>query len=235
VASIGLRDGESFTYNVRWGLIPFVGRIRISAEALGSGPDAVLRVTTVTSTWGLARTLLPFEARGESVYRADTGRLLSSSEWSAFRSKVVKNSVVFDYDKRVAVFTDDIHPEKSRTIPMPEGSPSDLILALIQTRNWNLKAGQSRDVLVLFGDQFYPLTIRPEDDDAYVFTSMGFFRTQVLVPRMEKTPPIGMFKRGSTVQVWISEDEATRLPVKFEVGFRIGTGTATLIEYQPPK
>jgi hypothetical protein len=64
---------------------------------------------------------------------------------------------------------------------------------------------------------------------------MGFFNTVVLVPRMEKTPPKGMFKRGSTVRVWIETDDDRRLPVRFEVGFRFGTGTASLIEYQPPK
>jgi hypothetical protein len=44
-----------------------------------------------------------------------------------------------------------------------------------------------------------------------------------------------MFRRGSTVRVWIETDDDRRLPVRFEVGFRFGTGTASLIEYQPPK
>ncbi len=230
-----IRDGESFTYNVRWGLIPYVGRITISAEQLGSGPDAVLKVTTTTSTWGVARTLFTFDARGESLYQASTHRLISSSEWSTYRNKVVKNSTHFDYEKKQATYTDEIHPEKSRVIPMPPGEPSDLILALIETRFWNLKPGESRDSLVIFQDQFYPLTIRPEDDPDYIVSSLGFFKAEVLVPRMEKTPPIGMFRKGSTVRVWIEQDDARHLPVRFEVGFRFGTGTASLIEYTPPK
>jgi len=52
---------------------------------------------------------------------------------------------------------------------------------------------------------------------------------------MEKSPPIGMFKRGSTVRVWIASEDPRHLPVRFEVGFKIGTGTATLLDYQPPK
>ena len=59
------------------------------------------------------------------------------------------------------------------------------------------------------------------------------FITLVLEPRMEKTPPKGMFKNGSTVRVWISQDER-RLPVKFEVEFKIGTGVATLARYDAP-
>ncbi len=56
-------------------------------------------------------------------------------------------------------------------------------------------------------------------DDA----GLGTFMTQVLEPRMERTPPKGMFKRGSKVRVWISED-ARRLPVRFKVEFKFGSG-----------
>ena len=233
-ARLGLGNGESLTYSVRWGFLPSVGRIRISAEEIGTGRDAVLRITTTTSTWGLARGLFPFDGRGESVYEAKTGLLLSTSEWSTYRNKVVKNSILFNYGKMEAVYTDDIHPEKSRTIPMPSGNPSDLILALISTRTWKLAPGQARDALVIFEDQFYPLTVRSDETDI-VMSPLGLFSTNVLVPRMEKSPPKGMFKRGSTVKVWIETNDARRLPVRFEVGFRFGTGTATLIEYQAPK
>ena len=231
---VGLRDGESLTYSVRWGPILSVGRIRIGAEQVGSGPDAVMRVTTVTSTSGLARGLFAFDAKGVSTYQISSGLLLSSSEESAYRNKVIRNSLVFDYAKHTARFTDEVHPEKSRSLSLPDGNPSDLILALVRTRSWNLGMGDSRDALVIFEDQFYPLTIRPEDTEPLV-CDLGVFDTVVLRPRMEKTPPIGMFKRGSTVRVWIETNDARRLPVRFEVGFRFGAGTATLTDYTPPK
>jgi hypothetical protein len=232
--AVALRDGESLTYSVRWGFIPAVGKVVISAEKLGTGDDAVLRVTTTTSTWGIARGLFPFDGRGESIYNAKSGLLLSSSEWSAYHNKVVKNSITFNYGKSTAMYTDEIHPEKSREIPMPNGNPSDLIIALIQTRTWDITPGQQRDSLVIFGDQFYPLTIHAEDYET-IITLRGVYKTLLLVPRMEKTPPIGMFKRGSTVDVWIEMDDAQRLPVRFDVGFGFGTGTATLTDYTPPK
>ena len=50
---------------------------------------------------------------------------------------------------------------------------------------------------------------------------------------MEKTPPKGMFKRGSAVHVWISQDDQ-KLPVRFEVEFKFGAGVATLLHYEPP-
>jgi hypothetical protein len=66
-----------------------------------------------------------------------------------------------------------------------------------------------------------------------VQTPIGKFRTIVLEPRMDKTPPKGMFRRGSSVRIWIAQD-SHRLPVKFEVEFKIGTGTAVLDAYEAP-
>ncbi|MGC4071752.1 MAG: DUF3108 domain-containing protein [Nibricoccus sp.] len=52
------------------------------------------------------------------------------------------------------------------------------------------------------------------------------------MPIMEKEPK-GMFKRGGTVRVWISQDDK-HLPVKLEVSLKYGTGTAWLTDYKPP-
>ena len=44
-----------------------------------------------------------------------------------------------------------------------------------------------------------------------VRTPLGKFKALVLEPRMEKTPPKGMFKKGSTVHVWIALEDTRRL------------------------
>ncbi len=232
--SVGLRDGESMTYSVRWGFIPAVGKIVISAQNVGEGSGAILRVTTTTSTWGIARGILPFDGRGVSEYSAASGLLMSISEWSAYRDKVVKDSITFDYGKSTAHFVDYINPEKTHDIQMPAGNPSDLINGLIQTRAWTIAPGQQRDSLVIFKDECYQLTIHA-DGYEYAWTMLGVFKTLPLIPRMEKTAPKGMFKRGSTVKVWIETDDARRLPIRFEVGFGFGTGVASLTDYTPPK
>jgi hypothetical protein len=232
--SVGMRDGESMTYSVRWGFIPAVGKIVISAQKVGEGSSAILRVTTTTSTWGIARGLFAFDGRGVSEYSLQTGQLISNSEWSAYRDKVVKDSITFNYGKSTADFVDYIDPAKSHVVPMPSGNPSDLINALIQTRSWGIAPGQQRDSLVIFKDDFYQLTIHAEDYEV-AWTMFGVFKTLPLIPRMEKTEPKGMFKRGSTVKVWIETDDARRLPVRFQVGFGFGSGVASLSEYTPPK
>lgn len=242
-AAAPLRDGEKLTYRVSWAVLPGAGEIKISA-ATGSAPFALpasapsaaspqLLVTTATRTRGVARMLMPFDAEARSVFDLATGRLVALQETSAQRSKRSEHSVTFDHASRLALYVRPGAADGPRPLPFPAGDPTDLILGLLQTRTWDLAPDAKRDTLVLFDDDFYELTIyRTRDEE--VRTSLGTFRAAVLEPRMEKTAPKGMFKRGSTVRVWISQDER-RLPVKFEVEFKVGTGTATLDAYEPPR
>lgn len=229
--SLPLQAGEQLTYRVSWAIVPGAGRITIEATADPASSPPRLVVNTTTATRGLAKMLLPFEAEGQSTYDATTGRLLTLRDVSTKRRKTTERTVTFDYAQREALYRSSTSSEP-RTLPIPEGNPSDLIMALLQTRTWDLKPGESRDALVLFDDDFYELTIHALRYEE-VRTPLGKFRTLVLEPRMEKTAPKGMFRKGASVHVWIAEN-APHLPVKFEVEFNIGTGTATLESYTPP-
>lgn len=229
---LALQDGEAFTYKVSWAVLPGAGEIKVSAATDTTGPMPRLKVTTTTRTRGFARVFLSFDAKAESTFDPVTGHLLILSEMNVQNEKKAEHAVAFDYVTAKAVYSRPSSPEKPRDLPIPPGDPLDLITCLIQTRSWDLKPGEKRDALVLFDDVFYELTIHATRTEE-VRTPLGKFQTVVLEPRMEKTPPKGMFKQGSTVQVWISQDER-HLPVRFEVEFKIGTGTATLIRYDPP-
>lgn len=227
-AALPLQDGEELSYRVSWAIVPGAGEIDISARKDAAANQLI--VTTRTATRRLAKLLLPFEAEASSVFDLETGKLLSLQETSVTKGKPGSHRVTFNYESRIATYTEP--GEEPRQIPIPPGDPTDLMMGLLQTRSWDLKPGQKRDALVLFDDDFYELTIhmaRYED----VETPVGRFRTVVLEPRMDKTPPKGMFRRGSSVRIWIAQD-SHRLPVKFEVEFKIGTGTATLHSYKPP-
>jgi hypothetical protein len=228
-----LADGEQLTYGVSFAIIPGAGRITVTAHSsIDSEGRPFLRVITETETRGLAHVLLPFNAHAESLYDAASGHLVWFGESSSTRGKDASHSIDFDYVRHTAEYTDSAKSEDPRTIALPPpGEPSDLVNCLLQARYWNLVPGQSRDVLVFFEDDFYPLTIhalRYEDVD----TGVGSGRALLLEPRMEKVPPKGMFKRGETVKVWIGQD-ARRLPLQFEVQFKIGSGIATLSAYRP--
>ncbi len=232
-AEPALRHGETLTYKVGWGIFPHAGEIMISAKNTDATDGAPrLRVTTTTETTGFARALFTFEARAEAMLDPKTGRLLSNTETSKAPNKETKHSVAFDYTNSTAAYVDAISSDQNATLIVPSGEPLDLIMSLVQTRTWNLKPGEQRDALVLFENEFYELTIHADRYEE-VRTPLGTFQTLVLVPRMEKTPPKGMFKRGSAVSVWISQDER-KLPVKFQVEFKFGAGVATLTHYQPP-
>ena len=232
-AEPALRDGEALTFRVGWGLFIRAGEIKISAET-SNGDDGVprLRVRTSTETKGFARALYTFEGRAEAMLDAQSGRLLTNNESTKTPNKETKNSVTFDYTTSTAAYISETNPSKNATLPVPAGDPLDLIMSLVQTRMWDLKPGEQRDALVLFDNEFYELTIHADRYEE-VSTPLGIFNTLVLVPRMEKTPPKGMFKKGSAVSVWISQDEK-KLPVKFQVDFKFGAGVATLTNYQPP-
>lgn len=230
-AQTALQAGEELVYSVRWAVLPSAGQIRIAATPHDTDGPSQLSITTSTETRGLAKRLMAFQARSESIYEVDSGRLVSLRESSVARTKRVDYAVQFDYDQRRALFLGK-DAETARTLDLPEGEPADLITTLLKTRLWNLQVGDARDVLVSYRDDFYLLTVHATKLEQ-VKTPLGVFETVVVEPRMEKTPPKGMFKRGAHVKVWVSRDNA-RLPVRFQVEFKVGTGVATLVKYSPP-
>jgi hypothetical protein len=233
-APLALHDGEALDFRVSWGIFFHAGEIAIRARAETDDGRPCTVIASTTSTRGVLRGLFRFEAHAESVIENATGAMLIHTESSAGGRKKTSNSLVFDYKSGTAQFTDLVNPSNNETVPLPAGDPPlDLITSLIQTRAWSLQPGESRDLNVTFENEIYQLTIhalRYED----LTTPLGKFRTIVYEPRMEKTPPKGMFKRGSQVHVWIAQDDPRRLPVKFEVEFSFGTGVATLVRYPPP-
>lgn len=227
---LALSHGEVLTYRVGWGIFMHAGEITISARRDDTPPEPQLRVTTTTATHGFLRNFFPFDATGESWFGLRDGRILGSSEASTSKKKQTRQSLAFDYVRGKATYVNAVRPERNAELDLPAGNPMDLITSLVQTRTWNLKPGEKQDALVVFDDDFYELTIYADGYEE-VHTPLGDFKALRLTPRMEKTPPKGMFKRGSAVHVWISQDDR-RLPVKFEVEFKFGAGVATLMDYQ---
>ena len=227
---LAMSHGEVLTYRVGWGLFIHAGEITISARREDAPPAPELHVTTTTATRGFLRGFFPFDATGESRFSLSDGRILGSSEESASKKKQTRQSLTFDYVRGKATYVNAVRPERNAELDLPDGDPMDLIMSLVQTRTWDLKPGEKQDALVVFDDDFYELTIYADGYEE-VRTPLGKFRALRLTPRMEKTEPKGMFKRGSEVHVWISQD-GRRLPVKFQVDFKFGAGVATLVDHQ---
>lgn len=226
------RDGESFTYRVGFALFSRAGEITITAhEEQAADGRTVVRVTTTTRSRGLVRGLYAFDNEAEVVIDKATGRLISVREHGSDPRRSTDTETTFDYGERVARHVDRVRSERTTDIPIPAGDPLDLISALVQTRDWDMKPGDKRDVLVHFGRDLYPLTIHAEGYEE-VRTPLGKYCTLVLVPRMEQDPK-GLFKRGGEIKVWIAQDQS-KLPVKMQLVLKYGTASLLLSEYRAP-
>jgi Protein of unknown function (DUF3108) len=223
------RDGESFTYRVGFLIFPHAGDITITAHDRILNGAEVVSVTTEMRTRGLVREFYAYDNKAEVVIDKESGRMLSVSERGTDPKRSTDTEIVLDYATRTAKYADHVRPEHSAAVPLPAGDPVDLISALVQTRTWNLKPGEKRDLLVQFGRDFYPLSIKAEGYEE-VYTPMGTYNTLVLVPRMENDPK-GLFLKGGEIKVWISQD-ASNLPVKMQLKLNFGSATLLLSEYQ---
>lgn len=219
---------ERFSYRVGWGIFRNAGFIEITRHAAEAGEP--LRITTKTASSGVIRSFYAFDGTAESIYEPKGPRLLSMEVESGTRNDREKHALRFAYEQGAAYYTNASADGENERIAIPEGDAIDLTMCLLEARAWQLKPGDKKDVVVVFGDDFYTLTIHAERYEE-VKTPLGTFQTVLLSPRMEKTPPKGMFKRGSSVRVWISQGEKP-LPVKFEIKLKVGTGVASLIDYQ---
>jgi len=225
------RDGEAFTYRVGFALFSRAGEITIRATATTQEGRDVMRVTTGTSSRGLVRGFYAFDNEAEVFIDRATGRIQLVRESGADPKRPTDSETRFDYEQRMAFHVDRVRKDRTTDIPIPDGDPLDLISALVQTRDWDLKPGEERDVLVHFGRDLYPLAIRAEGYED-VRTPLGRYRTLMLVPRM-KGEPKGLFKRGGEIKVWIAQDD-TKLPVKMQLVLKYGTASLLLSEYQAP-
>ncbi|MBK9990821.1 MAG: DUF3108 domain-containing protein [Verrucomicrobia bacterium] len=227
-------DGERLVYKVSWGVIG-AGKIVISAKA-ETGPNGkpLMRITNKIASSGMVRGLYRFDNVAEILIERDTGRMLWSAEKGQERNKQTESRTDFDYTTNLAHHKDTYRPGRNRDIPLATGAePMDLISALIQTRRWEIKVGESRDVLVHFGPDLFPVTIHAEGIEE-VDTPIGDFQTMLLSPRMEKEPPRGLFKRGGKISVWVAQS-GERLPVKMQLQLGFGSATLKLIEHTLPQ
>ncbi|MFT3781436.1 MAG: DUF3108 domain-containing protein [Nibricoccus sp.] len=228
-------DGEELVYKVGWGVLGGAGEVKITAHAGKSDKGVpLMRIVMVTNSKGIVNGVYKYESTAEVLLEQNTGRLLSAKENGVKRSEPIESHTDFDYAAHQAHHRDVHRPERNRDIALPANvTPVDLISTLVATRNWKLKPGDTRDVVVFAGRDLFPVTVHAEGKEA-VKTPLGNFESLVLSPRMEKEEPRGIFKRDNPIKVWIAQ-RAPFLPVQMQLQLSIGTATLTLKEYHPPK
>jgi hypothetical protein len=229
---VAIKDGETFTYKVGFGIFGHAGDIVIAGQNDASAGQDHIRITVDTRSRGIVRGLYEFDNKAVALIDRPTARLLSVKETGADPKRPIDNEFVIDYAKRRATYTDRVRTGRSAELALPEGGdPIDLISALVQTRDWSLKPGEKRDVVMQFGRDFYAISLHAVGFEE-VRTPMGKYKTLVLVPRMEKDPK-GLFKKGGEIKVWIAQD-GSRLPVKMQLKLNFGSATLSLSSYKEP-
>ncbi|AHF89380.1 hypothetical protein OPIT5_02960 [Opitutaceae bacterium TAV5] len=227
-----IRSGEEFYFKVKWGPLGTAGDVAVSAqdEVLEGLPQT--RIKVVTASRGLVRTLYAFDGEAESVIDPRDGRLLMAKATTRSRKQNTSMTLFFDYAANEADYTDNVRPERSTHIPLPEGQPMEFITALIQARGWNPQPGDTRVINVIFDNHIYPLTLHAMGYEKIATATAGEQEALLVIPKME-TNPRGIFKRGGSIRVWLARDEQ-RLPVRFEVKVAVGTAVGLLTRYRPP-
>lgn len=226
-----IRPGEHFRYRISWGVFSSAGEVSLGAERVIREQRPLIVVRTHLASRGLIRGLYSFDDSAELTIDEASARLLSAVDEGRSGSQRLSSRTFFDYDQRVARHHDEARPERSREIPLPDGTPVDLISALVQTRDWDLPIGGKRDALVYFGRDLFPVTLTAEAKEV-VKGPAGKVSAVLLVPRMETEVPRGIFKRGGEIKVWVSET-TPRLPVQMQLKLNFGTALLTLVEHTP--
>lgn len=227
-----LKPGEALTYRVGWGVLGHAGDMKVVASEEVVGGVTQTRVTTTSASRGFVRMLYSFDGEAQMFFDPSNGRLMSATAATVAKKARTKASIVFDYTKSEANYVDLLDASRNTMLLVPpDAHPVDLITSLIQTRVWALAVGESRDVLVLFDNDFYELKITAVREET-IKLDKGSRKTVLLMPTMIGTPK-GMFRRGGEVRVWVSAD-SDHLPLRFEVKLKVGTAFAVLTDYQPP-
>jgi hypothetical protein len=193
-----------------------------------------MRITMTTSTRGLVSSLYSYQSVSELLVEKKSGRMLWSTEKGHNRGKPIDSRTDFDHQSGIARHRDTHRPGRNRDITLDAGAePVDLLSALVDTRHWDIKPGEARDILVFAGRDLFPVTVHAEGYED-VKTPMGRFKTLVLAPRMDKTAPRGIFARGGDIKAWTSQS-GPKLPVKMLLQLNFGQATLVLSDYTPPQ
>jgi hypothetical protein len=228
-----MRPGEVVELRMSYGLLGTAGTTRIETLAEPSPAGPRFRIRVATKSRGLVDMVYPVTNDSESVLDAATGRPLTLTTKGKNGRRLTEKTTTFDYEKGLAVHVNSIRPKYNATVPLPPEPAYDLMVAMLQARDWRLKPGESRRVLCVNDEEFFPIEVVAIGEEK-VKTPAGTFESVVLEPR-----PVGkstsFFEKGGALKIWISKGNRPQI-VRLDTKTKIGTITALLTrdETLPP-
>ena len=220
-----IRPGESFELRMSYGLLGTAGTTRIETAAEDSAAGPRLRIRVAAQSSGIVDTFYTVVNNSESVLDATTGRPLTVSIKGKSGSRLTEKTTTFDYEKGQAVHVNTIRPRHNATVALPAEPAYDLMVALMQARDWRLRPGESRRVLCVNDEDFFTIEVTALREER-VKTPAGTFDAVVLEPK-QIGPLTGFFKKGGALKVWISTGDRPQI-VRLDTKTKIGTIVAAL-------
>ncbi len=220
-----IRPGETIELRMSYGILGTAGTTTIETftEQDPAGPRYRIHVTTRSS--GLVDSVYPVANDSESVLDAATGRPLTITTKGRSGKRLTEKTTTFDYAQGRAVHVNAIRPQHNATVALPSAPAYDLMVAVMQARDWRLKPGESRRVQCVNDEDFFTIEVTALAEER-IKVPAGTFDAVVLEPRQvgELT---GFFKKGGALKVWISKGDRPQI-IRLDTKTKIGTIVAVL-------
>lgn len=131
--------------------------------------------------------------------------------------------IIFDYDKKVAVYTKD----KKTTLHEITNFMNDALSSLYYLRTKELIVGKPVIMDVFDDRKLWQLDIQVLEKEK-IETPVGVFNTVKIKPILKFD---GIFQRKGDVYIWLTDDNR-KMPVKMRSKIKIGSISADLVEYK---
>ncbi len=193
-------------------------------EIRGDGTETRIISTARSADW--ITTFFPVEDRIETVLTgAGNGKIglprlyhMKIREGSHRRDK----EVVFDQEKGIAFYKDNISGEKAE-ISIPEGT-LDTLSSFFFVRTLKLEVGKSVFISILDNKKLWKVEVQVLRKET-IKTKLGSFNTIVIKPLMKSE---GIMEKKGDMFIWLTDDERL-LPVRMKTKVKVGSITATLV------
>ncbi len=228
-----IRPGETIGLRMSYGILGTAGTTTIEtfAEQSPAGPCYRIHVTTHSS--GLIDTVYPIVNDSESVLDAATGRPLTLKTKGKNGRRLTEKTTTFDYEKGQAVHVNIVRPKYNTTVPLPPDPAYDLMVAMLQAREWRLKPGESRRVQCVNDEEFFTIEVTALAEET-IKTPLGTFDTVQLEPKLA-VGTTSFFAKGGAMKIWISKGDRPQI-IRLDTKTKFGTIVAVLTkdETKPP-
>jgi hypothetical protein len=223
-----LRPGEKLVFKLGWGLVSSAGETTIETFRRET-PEDPARVRVLTESRGIVKTFYPLENDSTCYIDPETGRPQRIEITGRDGKRETKSTTIFDYEAGEVRHTDDIRPHRSGTAELPDEPVYDIMVTMLQVREWNLKPGDVRRVKIAFDDDIYDIELAAIEEDR-VRTPAGRFDAILVQPR-QLGEPKGFFAKGGSMKFWISRGDDPQI-VRMDFRVKVGTISSTLVEVQ---